>query len=384
MVSCPDCSISFLLPVSVSTTAFSEQKLVSPPLLEITSQNVPISSPEKETWEFLDQEEAYPFLSAFRRGTEEPDAPALADLHCNPLPTPLPRKATVLGAPMASLNFGHSRYLGRWLIGSGCTVVGLILLLIFVNKIVEARPQGLTIDVLTPLFGSLTFLAFGFISIVSALLAVRRSPAGTLWICHEGLIWQRRGLVGSCAWHEVLDFYASKTRTQVKKPAFWESDQIEPRVLVGMKQLTPRYSGQAHWTYHYVLVCPETKPFIFSSESAPDEVKAFGDRIQFETTRALLPVYRQRLQRGETLVFLPFHLNPQGLYLGKENIPWSELMAITTGNNLVTIYQKGGQAWRKIPFGEISHACAFIVLVDEMLQSRGGPDQQRAENSFSF
>jgi hypothetical protein len=151
-----------------------------------------------------------------------------------------------------------------------------------------------------------------------------------------------------------------------------------------MKQLTPRYSGQAHWTYHYVLVCPDTKPFIFSSESAPDEVKAFGDRIQFETTRALLPLYRQRLQRGETLVFLPLYLHPQGLYLGKENIPWSELMAITTGNNLVTIYQKGGHAWHKIPFGEISHALAFIVLVDEMLQSRRGPDEQRAENSFDF
>src|SRR5262249_25622697 len=137
-VSCPDCSTSFLLPASIATTAVIEQKLVSPPLLEITPQNATVSRREKKSWGFLDQEEAYPFLSASRRGTEEPDAPALAALPCAPLPTRLPRNATALGQPIASLNFGHSRYLGRWLIGCGCSLVGLILQLMFVNKIVDA------------------------------------------------------------------------------------------------------------------------------------------------------------------------------------------------------------------------------------------------------
>ena len=370
-ISCPDCSKTILISPNFDSAIAERQLLLDAPLIKSENDAGPL--------DFLDQADGAPFLSAFRRGTEEPEAPSLLDFPCEQLPVSCRPLTTDLGEPLASFNFGHGRYLNRCLIGGGCIFVGLVLLLIDVSRF-----QGRFLSAWALLFACAVFFAFGMIWIISAILAVRRSPAGTLWICPRGLIWNRRPNSGGCSWHEIRDLYVRKTRTDVKKPGLWESDEIDSSVLFGWKQLTPRYSGLAHWNYQYVVECPHTKPFVFSSETAPEEVKAFGDRIQFETTRALLPLYRKRLCRGETLAFSPFHISPQGVFHGNNSILWSEVSAITTGLDRVTIHRKDDKPWQIIPFGDISHALVFIALVDEMLESLRTPADRRAENSLDF
>ena len=85
--------------------------------------------------------------------------------------------------------------------------------------------------------------------------------------------------------------------------------------------------------------------------------------------------------RCQRLAFFPL---PQGVFHGNNSILWSEVSAITTGLDRVTIHRKDDKPWQIIPFGDISHALVFIALVDEMLESLRTPADRRAENSLDF
>jgi hypothetical protein len=169
-----------------------------------------------------------------------------------------------------------------------------------------------------------------------------------------------------CRWDEVEQFRARVTRTTViRKVMFTTSRTVQ-------------------WLYDYELRCPGTAPFRFASTTAADGVKSFGRRIQYETTRALLPLYRERFARGERLEFGPCALDREGVHYGRHGARWADLEAVLVARGFVNLYFRGGGTWEKIPFGEISHAIVFVALAEAAILAHGGGHSPQADNPFAL
>jgi hypothetical protein len=349
---CPGCSKPVQIPANTLPAAVA-------PARAAESQQT-----QDNPWDFSEDDHDISSVNPFRLGERELPAPPVEILSCKPLPKNCPTHLLALGAPLASFKQGFAYYLRGWLAWGWLAGIGLFL--VFADR-------GFRWPEETRIIG-FVLIALGSLSGIPHFLGIFRSPPFTLWICPGGIIWRRWTKIDGCAWHEVTNFTAGKKRHVAEVwlgpwiwwPMIWK--------VIGIS-----------WSYQYKVVCPRSSPFVFKSNCATDGVKSIGERIQFETTRALISLLRRRYQSGEPVWFSPFLLDRTCVHLGTSFIAWSELEFVTVTQDFVALHRCRGAVWQKLPFGEISHALVFIRLLEEILQaSRTDQETNRKSDPFCF
>lgn len=92
-----------------------------------------------------------------------------------------------------------------------------------------------------------------------------------------------------------------------------------------------------------------------------------------EISRHLLPKYTARYSEGETVSFGRLGLNQQGLALGNEQLPWSQIQAIRVVQGWIKIIASGDQpgkstTWRKINPTALPNSFVFLTMTETLLK----------------
>jgi Family of unknown function (DUF6585) len=75
---------------------------------------------------------------------------------------------------------------------------------------------------------------------------------------------------------------------------------------------------------------------------------------------------------GQTLTFVSFSVNQQGIGNEREFLPWSQVQAVDVKQGRVTIKKTGtSRGWGTDKVAKIPNFLVFTVVADEMLRQAG-------------
>jgi hypothetical protein len=139
-----------------------------------------------------------------------------------------------------------------------------------------------------------------------------------------------------------------------------------------------RSEGNAGFTHSYRVQYRNGDSQTLDDNSASD-AKALGDAILFETTRRLLPQYRQALAQGGAIPFGPLRLSREGLIGERGMLRWEHLadislVEVARGAGKTTYYWRVLRienqvmvraVWEEVPLQAIPNPHVFLALVGE-------------------
>jgi hypothetical protein len=269
--------------------------------------------------------------------TGEPDR--LQDMPCDPLPGDAGSAVADLGEPICSIKTAGL----AWAYYVAAATAGLGLFALGYAVIAFAAGIGPVSGRVAPLVLGLAFLALGVLTAVAAWIEARR----TLWLCPNGLLWQVRGKTGHCRWDGVK-------RLNVL---------IAHVITTGARQ-------SRRLVYKYVLNTESG----FRMQLHSDELygtKTVGEFIQDRATRALLPVYRRRLQDGEPLDFDAVRADDEGVFVRGTRLPWAGLGRVAADQGNLVLGKGGDRGPVLVPLEQVAHVLVFLQLAAERSAKSG-------------
>jgi hypothetical protein len=98
------------------------------------------------------------------------------------------------------------------------------------------------------------------------------------------------------------------------------------------------------------------------------DIASLGDLVEEQVSLCLLPKIRTRLGNGETVLFAPLEVSPQGLRRGQQTLPWDQVAGAQVAHGEVRIFRSGEpSAWVKIRYGGLSNASVLLTLISSRL-----------------
>jgi hypothetical protein len=279
-----------------------------------------------------------PLVKDFLRqgGAGEPES--LAEMPCEPLPEEHATGVRTVGQPVGSLSFeGERSRLLRWSLYAAVTLTALAAF-VSIFLVHNSAPAALP---LTGLFTAVPVLLAGVL-----VLTERSTVRGTLWICPGGVIWLLGKRAGFCRWQQVKGFRIGMTPS--------------PGAADGHRRLS------------YVLTTNTDVRISFNSDEVFGALTA-GEYIQQQTTRVLLPIYLERLRRGERLDFGAIAVDRKTIGVKGQKTSWQEVaeVKVEDGKALINLLSRAHGA--AIPVMDISHPEVFLGVTTNILSSRSRP-----------
>jgi hypothetical protein len=253
---------------------------------------------------------------------------------CDPIPADAGDAINVLGTPICSIKTTSM----AWANYAGFGVGGLGVVCLVYSLIAFAARIGPAGSRIAPLVLGLLFIAGGVLGFVVAQIEAQR----TLWLCPKGLIWHLQGKTDHCRWEDVKEL----------------------TVLIAHVTITGAYHSR-RLVYKYILKTASG----FRMQMHSDEMfgtKTVGEFIQEQTTKALLPQYRNRLREGKPLDFGALQADGQGVSAGGRQMPWARVGRVEVEEGNLVLGKGGERAPIIVSMETISHALVFIQLAGEM------------------
>jgi hypothetical protein len=175
-----------------------------------------------------------------------------------------------------------------------------------------------------------------------AVLRFRMRDEGThFWLCPGGVVWMTGEQVRFGAWKDVRLF--QRTQTHVVKPGIRETQHTCGLALADSPTFRIAMLPAVSW-------------------------------LQQQVQEALIPLYLDRLARGETVELSPFRLSPRGLLLDKDEVAWGNVEKIAVGHNKVQVVPRHGAPWAHVPIGSMPLAAVFLPLAAFLANRQAAPD----------
>jgi hypothetical protein len=293
------------------------------------------SSLSTRQWEASSWEEFLARSPAYRREMNRLTQARLPDLTvfgvAEPLPDTVPYEAEELGTPLTCLQLPANHQRNDLIVGCLMAAVGLTALLAAVVRILQA-------DLGNKDAGTLLLMCLAFSTPLPAGIWViwRRQvvPGSSLWICPDGLIWQRAQTVGFCRWHQVERFSARATSEGLR---IWISPQA------GIE-------------------------FAFSSQRRP-AIAPSAEYIELNCAAVLLPMLLERICRGARVNFGQVSLDRDGVLWRRDLLYWPQVAGIFFSGDKVHLddIRHSGRLWlehRQVCFPMVVQAIVRIITED--------------------
>ena len=297
--------------------------------------------------------------------------PRPRDLARKPLPKQGPDELDDLGEVLASMPlFGFERML--WF---GISALVLAAWFLFCGFVFQQFSKDVGI-VAGFEFRQILFFAavliVGPVGFIFSFLRALKFRPMTLWLCSEGLAWQRNDKVGFAFWPDVHEVRVYSLRTIVTN---------QYGVVVEKREL-----------HRCTLTCYTSGAdfhVIFSTENNRD-AKAFRDVLEYEALCAKLPLELRKLNEGKSVKFDDFTVTSQGVeHKGSDFVRWSELATPSVKDGELTLKRTERTVWAKVKLEELRFAALFIRLIELGIStyqaSRPAEERQReSDNPFAF
>lgn len=264
----------------------------------------------------------------------ERSLPSLANVKVRPLPEAVPDEVAELGRPLASFHVARESWLVWMFCGLGSILTGLWFLF---TAVCVAMQLGGYSDA----FGLVAMVLMGIPLVVLGvwyLVRKRPEPRQALWICPEGIVWEKRRAYGFCKWHEIEDFEMSGAGVSL---VIW---------------LTPVQGTN----------------FIFRHGQG-SSLQPIADYVERRASGALLPIMLKRILDGEALRFDQLSMDRNGVYVGDDFCPWDEVTDMRAEATTFYVDHVGGTGRfrlhaRNVAFPMVVQAISRI-LTEEQLPS---------------
>jgi hypothetical protein len=98
--------------------------------------------------------------------------------------------------------------------------------------------------------------------------------------------------------------------------------------------------------------------------TTPVTIEQLGRLLETGVTRAQLPKAIDRLNAGKSVSFGPLTLNPSGIAVRGQSLPWDEIEEVQTRKEVVSVRKSGKWlAWKRARVSEIPNYSVFDALV---------------------
>jgi hypothetical protein len=118
-----------------------------------------------------------------------------------------------------------------------------------------------------------------------------------------------------------------------------------------------------------------------SFEVRGEELVGFLQRQVFKT---LIPIYLERLQRGEKVSLSPFKLTHESLIYEGDEIPWGRIGEVFVVRNFFTVETLSGKTWAEVPLLEVGMASVLLALAKGLVEKYNPSAGQPERNPFDF
>ena len=270
------------------------------------------------------------------------------ELPCAELPDKCVEAANIVGRPISSFELGAFK--DGMILAAVCAVIMFIPLLVWLVLYFI----GVTHPAVGPICGCIAvlFLIFALIAFCTAAFSYDQ----IIWLCPNGLIWQRiqHESIEAIRWENVTNLQVS----------------IIQNIVNGVRGVID---------YVYRIETTQEITIVLNSDHLFG-ARAIGEHIQSEVTRVQLPLYKQRFQQGETLDFGVFQLHKSGVvFRDKKECAWREIseIAIEKGNLYVDTFARDNWAVTALP--TVSHSLIFLNITREILLTVDSDRQRKRE-----
>lgn len=120
-------------------------------------------------------------------------------------------------------------------------------------------------------------------------------------------------------------------------------------------------------THNYTIQRNDGYQLILNDKIA--DIAQLGELIISRATNHLLPAAIQAYQQGQTISFGSLSLNLQGMYNGRELLPWPQIKAVDVKNGFINVQRQGSWLhWTSQVAASTPNLSVFLGLVNYVLK----------------
>jgi hypothetical protein len=179
------------------------------------------------------------------------------------------------------------------------------------------------------------------------------------------------GVIGYMAWRIVPNLHR---RVQVVADGLVihrgsQVDRCRWQDVTSVRQLVARgyRNGIYTGTTHLYWIDRVTGPQLVFDDLLRG-VEALGDTIQAQTLPHLLQQALDRYNSGGSVQFGKIAVSPQGVYNGKETLPWSAIQGVKLDQGFIAVNTQGQwRRWTHLRIGKTPNIYVFVAMVNRII-----------------
>lgn len=110
------------------------------------------------------------------------------------------------------------------------------------------------------------------------------------------------------------------------------------------------------------------RPVAVPGVTTPVTIEQLGRLIIAEITRVQLPRVTAAYNAGQPVTFGPVTVSQHGIAVGKDSLPWNEILDVETRSGSVLVKKAGHRlAWKRLSVSRIPNYFVFDALVQAIL-----------------